>query len=277
MKSNSAPTAGPILAALIFMHATAAAHDHATARYIGNEGFLVSAGAAKIVFDAFYADSYGQYQLPPEEIESALINGEAPYDEIDAVFVSHVHGDHFTAEKMLAFLRAQPHVKLYAPTQIRSALLDAGVSAADPVFSRLVTVSLSPTSEPQRISIGALDIDVVAIPHSGDRPEIDNLAWRVAVDGAHTVLHMGDAGTSVASFSRHQRHFNSRKTDTAFPPYWFLPDADGQLILRDIIRAENVIGVHVPARARGNGDEWRRELGGDIFTDPGETRELGRE
>lgn len=265
------------LAAFFALTNGARAHDGATARYIGNEGILVNAGDATIVFDAFYADSYGQYQLPPEEIEAALISGEAPYDGIDAVFVSHVHGDHFTAEKMLAFLRAQPQVKLYGPSQIRTALLDAGVSAADPVFNRLVTVSLSPTSSPQQISIGALEIDVVAVPHSGNRPEIENLTWRVSVDGAHTVLHMGDADTSVASFSRHLRHFNARKTDTAFPPYWFLLDADGQLILRDIIRAENIIGVHVPARARGRGDEWRRDLGGDVFTDPGEIRELGLE
>lgn len=265
------------LAALLALASGAQAHDSATARYIGNEGVLISAGDTNIVFDAFYAESYGQYQLPPEEIETALIDGAAPYDNIDAVFVSHVHGDHFTAEKMLAFLRAQPQVRLFAPAQIRKALLDTGLAPTDPVFDRLVTVNVAPDSEPQRISIGALDIDVVAIPHSGDRPEIQNLAWRVSVGGAHTVLHMGDAGASVSSFARHQRHFSARRTDTAFPPYWFLPDPDGQLILRDIIRAENIIGVHVPARARGNGDEWRRDLGGDVFTDPGEVRELGGE
>jgi hypothetical protein len=51
-------------------------------------------------------------------------------------------------------------------------------------------------------------------------------------------------------------------------------EESGRAILNDLIRAKRTIGVHVPASAKGRGDETRRELGGDLFTDPGETRKI---
>lgn len=253
-----------------------AAHDPAAeATYLGNEGVMVARGETKILFDAFYAESYDQYALVPDDISDAMMAGAKPYDGIDAVFVSHVHGDHFTAEPAIAYLRAQPHVRLYGSQQIHDAIVEAGVAEDDPLMTRVVALDLAPTDPPETIRFDGLDIDVVAIPHAGDRPDIQNLAWRVALDGATTVMHLGDAGTVVSDFSRHLAHFKARKTHAAFPPYWFFGDQNGDAILNDIIEADQAIGIHVPARAAGNGDEWRTRAGGDLFTDPGETREIG--
>ena len=50
-----------VIMLVIFSIATnALAHDHAArATYLGNEGVMVARGDTKILFDAFYADSYG--------------------------------------------------------------------------------------------------------------------------------------------------------------------------------------------------------------------------
>lgn len=256
--------------------ANAYAHDpSARATYLGNEGVMVARGETKILFDAFYANSYGQYALVPDAISDAMLNGEAPYDGVDVVFVSHVHGDHFTAEPAIEYLRAQENVSLYASVQIRDAFLAAGVGENDPLLARVHTYDLSPDSDPVSFELDGLSVDVVAIPHAGDRPNIQNFAWRVTLDDETTVVHLGDAGTVIADFARHADHFASRAHDAAFPPYWFYLNDDGRKILERYIGAHQTIGVHVPSRASGNGDAWRAEAGGDLFTDPGETRDIG--
>ena len=260
---------------LAFFPSLAAAHDQARAHYLGNEGVMIERGDTKILFDAFYAQGFGQYALIPKDISDAMMNGEPPFDGVDAVFVSHVHGDHFTAQPTIAYLRAQPDVTFFAPEQVREKILEAGIDESDPLMQRIRALTLAPDDDGVSLSFDGLEIDVVSVPHAGNRPHIQNYAWRVSLDQETTVIHLGDADTVVSNFSRHQAHFNKKTTHTAFPPYWFVGDENGALILSDIVKAKQVIGVHVPKRAAGNGDEWRNQLGGDLFTDPGETRQIG--
>ncbi len=248
----------------------AQAHDPARALYLGNEGVLVARGETKILFDAFYADSYGTYLAVPPDISDALIKGEAPYDGIDAVFVSHIHGDHFSPAPMLAFLRAQKSVRLYAPRQVVDALDDAGMD--DALRSRVVAVDLRPEDRAQSIDVGAIAIDVVSLPHAGELKDVQNYSWRVTLDNETTVIHFGDAGSVEKNFARHEAHFAARAHDAAFPPFWWYGEKSGRDILEKYVRAKQTIGVHVPAETRGRGDETRAELGGDVFTDPGESR-----
>lgn len=255
-----------------------AAHDPAArATYLGNEGVMVARGDVKILFDAFYAESYGEYALVPKAINEAMMSGAPPYDGIDAVFVSHVHGDHFSPEPAIAYLRAQRHVLLYGSQQIYDAIVETGVAPDDPLMDRVIAHDLAPADSPESIDLDGLQIDVVAIPHAGgaQTAHIQNLVWRVTLDAKTTVIHLGDAGAVPENFARHEDHFAARKTHAAFPPYWFFGDEEGEAILTNYINADQSIGVHVPARAVGAGDEWRARAGGDLFTDPGETRKIG--
>ena len=252
----------------------AEAHGPARATYLGNAGVMVARGETKIVFDAFYADSHGEYLLVPEAIEDALMTGKAPFDGVDAAFVSHVHGDHFTPAPMIAFLRVQPSVVLYAPEQARRALIAAGVVKDDPILRRVRAFDLAPADAAQSVSVGALTIDVVALPHAGDLKDIQNYAWRVTLDDETTVIHFGDAGAVPENFGRHRAHFAAKPHDAAFPPFWWFLEDAGRSVLDAHIRATQTIGVHVPASALGKGDETRAEIGGDLFTNPGETRDI---
>lgn len=261
---------------LIGLALTNAGHAHdpqARATYLGNEGVLVARGDTKVLFDAFYSNSYeGTYLLVPEAMAAAMLAGESPYDGIDAIFVSHVHGDHFTAAPAIAYLRAHPEVPLYGSLQTRQAIIEE-IGAEDPLLARVIAVEQAPEDRPTRLEIDGLLIEVVAIPHAGNRPEIQNLSWRVTLDGHTTVTHFGDAGTVSEHFDRHAEHFAARRSQAAFPPYWFF-DEQGRAIMQRHFNAERIIGIHVPASAAGHGDAARARVGGDLFTDPGEHREL---
>lgn len=263
------PVAGLLLAAI------AAAHTPGTARYLGNEGILIEHGATKVLFDAFYANDYGHYVLVDDATSKALLEGTPPFDNVSAVFVSHVHGDHFSPEPMVEYLRAQESVVLYASSQVSDALVEL-VGTDAPMLERVRVMNVAPGEQPLHVTQGNLRIDVVAIPHAGGERTADviNLAFRVTVGEGLTALHLGDADPKLVHFAPYAEHWKAVPLTVAFPPYWFFSSDEGWLILDDHLKPKYRTGIHVPAEAIGSGDQWRKQAGADLFTDPGETREF---
>jgi L-ascorbate metabolism protein UlaG (beta-lactamase superfamily) len=255
-----------------------AGHGPSTAHYLANEGLMVTHGDTKVVFDPLFRNAYGHYQLLPEAMKDALIAGAPPYDGIDAVFISHYHGDHFSPEDVLQLLRAQPGVQLYAPQQAVDGLREAAVAEDSPLFARVTAVELAYKDAPVSFVVQGLEIGAVRIPHSGwptGRLDVENISWRVTLDGAVTVLHMGDADPNDVHFVRDRAYWDARVTDMAFPPYWFFDSTYGPGVLENLIRARHNVGIHVPVSMAS--DPAARSpafKGKDLFTRPGETRSI---
>ena len=266
-----------LLASLLLTLTPAVAHeDPATARYLANAGVLISHGETRVLFDPLFNESFGEYRLPPEDVRLALVRGHPPWDGIDAVFISHYHDDHFAPAEVADYLRAQPDVRLYAPEQAAAALRAAiGDEAA--LLERVTAVSLGYGDRPRRFDLPGLVIEAVRIPHTGWPSrllEVENLAWRITLDGGPTVLHLGDADTSDAHFAR-DGQFWERKLHLAMPPYWYFLSSDGLGVLQGRLRPEHAVGIHVPVSIPENPDDREAALSeADLFTQPGETRPI---
>ena len=260
---------------LLFVCSLAVGQPTSSIRYLANEGVMVTHEETKILFDPLFQNSYNQYQLVPEDVRAAMFAGEPPFTDIDAVFVSHHHGDHFSAEDMLRLLRAQTGVRLYAPAQAVTAMREIAAASDETVFTRVVGLDLEYGDSPVSIETDKLLIEAVHIPHSGwptARTDIQNLAFRITLDDNSTVLHMGDADARVIHFVEDEAYWEQRTIDLALPPYWFFASEDGVEILDDRLNVKNAIGVHVPASfadPEAIPDEYR---GHDLFTQPGEGR-----
>ena len=263
----------PLMVMAVAMMSPANAHDPADATYLGNEGILVARGSTKILFDAFYAESFnGQYMLVPAELEAKMMKGEAPFDGVDAIFISHIHPDHFNSRKTIAYLRAHPNVQLYAGIDVVGAIRAADASS-DPLMKRVTQVHAAPGSPPARFDVGGLAIEAFPIPHSGDGPT-PNYAFRVTIDGGTTVMHLGDADDEDRHYEPYQQDFDAKRTDVAFPPYWMLTSESGKKVLSQRIRPVKTIGIHLSAEERRHPDQARREAGADLFIEPGEARSI---
>ena len=256
---------------------TAIAHGQ-EAFYMANEGVMVTDGDTKILFDPLYPESYGQYLLVPEEMRAALFAGEAPFDDVDAIFVSHFHGDHFSAEDLLALLTAQSGITLYAPQQ---AVLEMRTLASDEqetIFNRVQSVSLQYKDAPVTMRMDNLLVEAVRIPHSGwptGRLNVENIVWRVTLNDNSTVVHMGDADPNDEHFALDPEYWSRVSPDMAFPPYWFLGTESGKDILENRVGAQHNVGVHVPVQIPGNPITRPPELrSADLFVRPGETRRI---
>ena len=145
--------------ALAMASSPASAHGPADAHYLGNEGILVARGDTKILFDAFYAESFnGKYTLVPDALEAKLMKGEAPFDGVDAIFVSHIHPDHFNSRKVIAYMRAQPAVRLYSGLDVEGAIRAADVPASDPLLARITAFNVVPGGAAAQFDLSLIHI-----------------------------------------------------------------------------------------------------------------------
>jgi L-ascorbate metabolism protein UlaG (beta-lactamase superfamily) len=253
-------------------------HPPPTAHYLANEGVMVVHGDTKVIFDPLFRSSYGRYRLLPEAMEEALFAGAPPFDGIDAVFISHYHGDHFSPADVLRLLREQPAIRLYAPAQAVEGLRGVAEPEDAGLFERVEAVKLAYKDAPVRLEMDGLEIGAVRIPHSGwptGRLDVENISWRVTLEDLTTVIHMGDADPNHVHFERDTGYWHERVTNMAFPPYWFFDSTYGPGVLKDFIRAKKNVGIHVPV-AMPEDPSGRPEglRDHDLFTIPGEVREI---
>jgi len=235
---------------------------------------LVSHADLRVLFDSFYDQDYDRFVLVDKQTESKMIFGEAPFDSIDAIFVSHAHGDHFAAGPIIEHLRNNPKSHLFSTSQVAEALAEQ-LPQEDPILQRVTGFGLRPGDGVVTHQYNQLEIETVAIPHSGGErmAQMMNLVFRVKLGQTHRVAHFGDASDVIADYTVTGNFFDTR-TDTAFVPLWLYASDDGRQILESIINANNTIGIHVPSEAIGSAQQWRDRFNGDLFVEPGETRTI---
>lgn len=262
-----------VLLACLLTACTTDTHDQratGTAHYLGNEGVLIETDFGKVLFDPFFHNDYGNYTLVPEDIRQAIFSGEKPYDSITAIVVSHAHGDHFSAQDALRYLRENAQTHLVAPAQAIEKVMELpGASAVEP---QLRSVSVQVGDPVVENTLGSITIESVRIPHAGwpGRQEVENLVHRVTFGDHLNVIHMGDADPNDVHFKPYKNHWEKSESELAFPPYWFFTSRFGPKILSDRINAVESIGVHVPTTVPAD----LKQTEEDFFSEPGETREL---
>ncbi|VAV88316.1 hypothetical protein MNBD_ALPHA06-453 [hydrothermal vent metagenome] len=246
------------------------------AYYLGNAGVMVVDQQTKLLFDPLFGEGYNTYQLVPKPILTAIIAGTAPYDGIDVVFISHAHGDHFSAKPVLAYLQANPAVKLVAPQQAVDKLLAAGMSA-QAIASRVIPINQQTGDAPISVQAGSIQVEAITIPHSGGErfKAVRNTVYRVEMAENLRVLHLGDATIENAPFAGQQAFWDRQNNDLVFTPYWLFKDAARRKNLDAHVRPIRAIGVHVPTALSNLKKRYGTALDDvDLFTRPGEVRDL---
>jgi len=260
---------------LLAAASVAFAQDESSIQYLANEGVMVKHAETSILFDPLFNNSYGQYQLVPSEMRAAIMAGKAPYDSVDAVFISHYHDDHFSAADVLQLMKAQTSIHLYAPTQAVVAMREIAADSDEQLFERVTGLDLAYGDSPVSIRTENLTIDAAYIPHSGwptARTDVQNIVFRVSLDDSSTVMHMGDADARIVHFAADEEYWDEEQVDLALPPYWFFASDDGREILESRINIRHSIGIHVPDKF-SNPENVPAGLSlYDIFTRPGEGR-----
>lgn len=246
------------------------------AHYLANAGVMVAQGSSKVLFDPFFRNDYGVYDLVPAELEEAIFMGAAPFGGIDAVFISHQHDDHFDPALIVAYLDKWQDVELYAPQQAVDQLLVAEPTVSESVLSRINGLDLEADSAAVEINSAGLTIEAVRVAHAGwpsRHTHIANVAFRVTLGPEATVVHLGDADKGREHYEPQREFWEAGDTRLAFAPIWLFLTEPGQYVLEEFVGAKHAIGVHVDDRVPDDPEDRPPMFEDiDLFAQPGEIR-----
>jgi len=254
-------------------------HHHAhegKAEFLAHSAIMVESGSTKILFDPIFDNDYGRFQLVAQDTQALLMTGQAPFDGVDAVFVSHAHSDHFSAGMMIEYLTANPDVKLIAPEQALTHMQkdehwDEAIMPR--IFAEFTEMNTS-SNEAVILDGASVAYTRLRLPHAGGarQAKVENIVYRVSLSPEATVMHLGDTDLDETGFRAQSPVFKERGSDMAFVPYWFFGAVNGSSG-EALLNAKHVVGVHVPKDVPDD----LASSGADYFSVAGETRDLKRQ
>jgi len=226
--------------------------------YVGNEGFLLTADAGKVLIDALYREGVAGYAVHAPELRAGLEAATPPFDGVDLVLATHFHADHFDAEAVGEHLAANPRAIFVSTEQavdrMRSsypgfAEIEGRVRAVYPEEGKKQTVD---------VPADGISLRVLNLHHGRGRP-IQNLGFLVEVGGVR-FLHVGDTEADADDFAIYD--LDEEKIDAAFLPHWHLRSAAGAAMVNEQIAPRRVILMHLePAKAApGDGSPELRRI-----------------
>ncbi len=217
--------------------------------YIANCGFLIENRANKILIDGLFIDGLGKYDAPDEATIDLMKTASSPFDDIDYIFVTHIHSDHFDAALILSHLKNNPSGKVICPQQVFDELQKNGKAFID-VESRIIKI----TPQPQKAitkKAGDLQFTACRISHEGFRNKhIENNGYLIDL-GGYRIFHSGDG--SVKKINKfHAIDLSKMNIDLAF----LFEDFGITRFLdetKKYINADNYVFMHLP---KGFSDEF---------------------
>jgi len=209
--------------------------------YIANEGVLIETKGKKILIDGLHRKYKDAYAFPPDELREKLEGAKAPYNDLDLLLVSHLHGDHFHPISIGNHLQNNQRAILASSEQIVDSVKNDFENSTE-IESRVKLVSHKWKTFSQQ-EINGVRIKFLGLRHGGDRfKSTENFGHLIEADGSK-FLHIGDADMTDENFSTYK--LNEEKIDIAFIPYWFLLSKGGRDLVKRQFDPEHIIAVHV--------------------------------
>jgi glyoxylase-like metal-dependent hydrolase (beta-lactamase superfamily II) len=165
-------------------------------RYVANSGMLVMVSGRRFLIDAPIRVGIPPYATSSAEERARLEEARAPYDNVDAILITHWHEDHFSPEAVAAHLSRSARTIVISSPEVIERL--RSVAPALPA-SRVRALLPAPGSAEQ-VDVGGVPVRVLRVRHNPTRrlPE-QHVAFLVGA--AETVLHVGDADPAADNFA----------------------------------------------------------------------------
>lgn len=243
----------------------APARDSLTLAYVANSGVLVASGGHKVLIDAFFGRPNPEYRAPEPAVLDKIMRGEAPFDGVDLVLVTHNHPDHFEAKLAIRYLQAFPEISLLAPSDVVAELEKTAAADWPRLAPRVKPVSL-PAGTAAKFGLNGIPVTAFRTLHSGDREEPPNVMY-LFEPGAWRLFHEGDAPLSV--FQNDRFGLSGKPVDLALVHYWFPFQPDTARFLQEVMVPGHIALTHLPVRLESDIPgklEQVRNYYRDIFT-----------
>lgn len=164
--------------------------DPLALNYVANMGVLVGSGDIKVLIDSLFDKPSSVQRLPTPGTLERIMKGEAPFDGVDLVLVTHRHSDHFDAARAVRYLEAHPGPILMAPSDAVEAMRQVAGDWPG-IERRIVPITLEVGQHVAR-EVARIPLTCVRTSHGSTKTPM-NLMYLVEVSGWR-VFHEGDPG-----------------------------------------------------------------------------------
>ncbi|HEX6211619.1 MAG TPA: MBL fold metallo-hydrolase [Methylomirabilota bacterium] len=218
-------------------------------RYVANAGMLVAIGEQRVLIDAPIREGIPPYATSPPDERGRLERAHVPYDQVDAILITHWHEDHFSPDAVAAHLSSSPGTVLVSSPEV----VDRLRAAAPSLDAARLHAVLPPPGRSELRRVGDLRVHVLRIRHNPARRQPEQHVG-FFVEGAATVLHVGDADPEADNFTVLQE---LPQVDVALLPYWYLLTDASRRMVAGAIAPGRIVAMHMPA---GEAADVRRAL-----------------
>jgi len=231
--------------------------------FIANKGVLVSSGDKKVLIDALFDKPNAEYRAPSPDVLDMIMKGEAPYDGVDLLLVTHNHPDHFDALQVTRYLETVPGPILLAPADA-VAEMRKGAAYWTRIESRVVSLDIK-VGEKEKRDLKRIPVTAFRTLHSGDRESPMNVMYLFELNG-WAVFHEGDSPGKVDGY--HDFGLGSAPVNLALVHFWFPLEPNCSSFLQEVLKPDHIGLMHLPTRlesdAPGKIDQVRKYYK-DIF------------
>ena len=211
--------------------------DSPQVRYVANAGMLVTVEQRRFLIDAPIRNGIAPYPTSPPDERARLEAARPPYDNVDAILVTHWHDDHFSAEAVAAHLNASGRTQFVSSPQV----VDLVRAVAPGLADRLRAILPDP-GQSVEIRVGDVPVRVLRIRHNQSRRFPEQHVGFLIGDSP-TVLHVGDADPRADNFALLR---NLPKVDIVLLPFWYVMNEGNRRFVAASIAPRRIVAMHLP-------------------------------
>lgn len=208
-------------------------------RYVANSGMLVTVAGRRFLIDAPLRDGLPPYATSSPEERAALENARTPYDNVDAILITHWHDDHFSPEAVAAHLTHSERTLLISSPQV----VDRVRAAAPKVPASQLRAVLPEPGNATAVDVNGVPVRVLRIRHSPGARNLPEQHVGFLIGSSSPLLHVGDAEPVADNFALLK---SLPPVDLAFVPFWFLSNDANRTMVAQSIRPRRTIAMHLP-------------------------------
>lgn len=218
--------------------------------FIANCGFFYESGPQKVLIDPFGTQYGGFFYLPSAETLNKIASGESPFDNVDLLLTTHIHGDHFDPFLTEKFMLNNQKAKMVCPPQVLKMLKDSCIHFNE-FSTRIISPELQMT-ESKTIKLKDIPITIIRMQHGSPRDltaletadyneyeKTENFAYVIDFSGKK-VFHQGDA---FLRFNKQALKNIEGPLKIAYLSFFDWDSASYELVKNDL-QAENIVFMH---------------------------------
>lgn len=208
--------------------------------YVSNAGVLLELSNKKILIDPLCKSVIDFYKDTPKNIEKKIISGTPPFHNIDIIFFTHIHGDHFDLKSTIKFLKNNHKTIIVSNEDVIGEIKKELGNSND---NQLITLNPSLYSG-QKILLDNINIHAISMLHDGNEyHDVKNLGYFIEVEDKR-ILHVGDA----KAIQENYMYLNSLKVDIdlLLAPFPYAGTPRGRRLIDQYIKPQKIAALHLP-------------------------------